>query len=579
MTKADNRFLGDLDATSNEVKPALVVEHADAHGWDESCDVLVVGIGLAGTAAALRAAEDRSLEVIALDRGLGGGASALSGGVLYVGGSAVQRDCGVEDTPENMANYLALEVGDIVRPDTLRNFCRASASFLPWLEGHGAKFGGPVTTAKTSYPGTSFLYFSGNERIPAARAVATPAPRGHRALPRDPRRLSEQSGVELMTPLLASLDAQPNVRVQRQTRVERLVVDRDGAVVGLEALRIPAGAAAKRHAFVYKLGLNMMFGVLGLLGPVRRSAARIERKAAERVRIRVRKGVVLSAGGFIFNRAMVDRLAPAYNLAAPIGSIGDDGSGIKLGMSVGGKADNLHRISAWRFIYPPSAWTKSVTIGPDGKRLLSEELYGAQTGEAVFEKGRSKGWLVLDSKLQAKVREEMVSKELMNFQRLQTKTSVKRYTAEAETLEALANKIGVPAGALRATIETHNRDIAEGRPDAFGKSEELRVPVEKGPFYATSIEGGLRFSPITGLTMGGLVIDEETGQVLDTDGKGVPGLFAAGRTAVGICSNYYVSGLSLADCMFSGWRAAETLKGRGGIHGFVPGEGTQNPPA
>ena len=60
--------------------------------------------------------------------------------------------------------------------------------------------------------------------------------------------------------------------------------------------------------------------------------------------------------------------------------------------------------------------------------------------------------------------------------------------------------------------------------------------------------------------MGGLLVDEETGQVLANEGGAVPGLYAAGRTAVGICSHYYVSGLSLGDCVFSGLRAAERFK-------------------
>jgi 3-oxo-5alpha-steroid 4-dehydrogenase len=52
-----------------------------------------------------------------------------------------------------------------------------------------------------------------------------------------------------------------------------------------------------------------------------------------------------------------------------------------------------------------------------------------------------------------------------------------------------------------------------------------------------------------------LRVDEETGQVLTADDTPVSGLYAAGRTAVGICSNSYVSGLSLADGVFSGRRA------------------------
>jgi 3-oxo-5alpha-steroid 4-dehydrogenase len=57
------------------------------------------------------------------------------------------------------------------------------------------------------------------------------------------------------------------------------------------------------------------------------------------------------------------------------------------------------------------------------------------------------------------------------------------------------------------------------------------------------------------LTLGGLVVAEDTGQVRRADGTTVAGLYAAGRSAVGLCSRSYVSGLSLADCVFSGRRA------------------------
>ncbi len=85
-----------------------------------------------------------------------------------------------------------------------------------------------------------------------------------------------------------------------------------------------------------------------------------------------------------------------------------------------------------------------------------------------------------------------------------------------------------------------------------------------------NIGEGLKLSPIPALTMGGLVVDEDTGEVLASEGGTVKGLYAAGRTAVGICSHYYVSGLSLGDCVWSGLRAAETLKGNGGVAALAP---------
>ena len=89
----DHRFLDDLTETSNRVEPARVIANPDAEAWDATCDVLVVGIGLAGVCAALRASEDKGLDVIAIDRGDGGGASKLSGGVVYMGGGTkAQRE-------------------------------------------------------------------------------------------------------------------------------------------------------------------------------------------------------------------------------------------------------------------------------------------------------------------------------------------------------------------------------------------------------------------------------------------------------------------------------------------------------
>lgn len=76
----DQRFQDDLDPTSVRIEPAQVVADPAGVNWDQTCDVLVVGVGLAGVCAALRAAEEPGLDVLAVDRGTGGGASQLSGG-------------------------------------------------------------------------------------------------------------------------------------------------------------------------------------------------------------------------------------------------------------------------------------------------------------------------------------------------------------------------------------------------------------------------------------------------------------------------------------------------------------------
>jgi 3-oxo-5alpha-steroid 4-dehydrogenase len=565
----DNRFLDDLVETANRIEPARVVIDPDAEQWDASCDVLVVGIGMAGVCAALRTAEDKSLEVIAIDRFSGGGASQLSGGVVYMGGGTpAQHEAGVADSPENMANYLGFETGNLVRGDTVRRYAEASVGFQGWLEKYGARFGGPATEDKTSYPNDASLYFSGNEVTAPGRALASPAQRGHRAKPASGGEPTKLSGQYLLPPLIQSMERQPNVRFFRQTRATRLVVDKSGAVVGLEALRIPAGFAAWRHAKYIGLVSNIAMTVMGFVDRLKGSIVALEQQAKP-LRIRVRKGVVLSSGGFIYNRAMMEKLAPEYCLASPLGTIGDDGSGIKLGMSVGAKTDSLERISAWKFLYPPESFTKSVSIDSNGKRLVNEEFYGARTGEALFGNAGGRGWLILDQPLWSETVHEMHTAKKMFFQKVQYRAIENDYTTSAATIGELADKIGVPHTTLEATIAEYNRRIDAGEPDETGKQAKLRRKIETGLFYANDIGTSAKMSPTSSITVGGLVVDEDTGEVLSNEGGKVPGLYAAGRTAVGICSHYYVSGLSLGDCVYSGCRAAETIKGNGGAAALV----------
>lgn len=563
--KPDHQFLDDLTPTSNRVEPADVVTDPDSISWDESCDMLVVGVGMAGVCAALRASEDPALDIITIDRSEGGGASKLSGGVIYMGGGTkAQKEAGIADDPENMANYLGFETGDIVSPKTVRRFAEASSRFQDWLEIYGARFGGPATEQKTSYPNNASLYYSGNELTVPGRARATPAPRGHRAKPEGGGEPTKLSGLYLLPPLLRSMEAKPNVRFFRQTRATRLIVDAKGAVIGIEVRRMPSGFAAWRHAKAMALANNIVASVLGLTSKLQGTIIKLEAEKTDTVRIRVRKGVVLSAGGFTYNRAMMAKTAPDYLKSHPLGTIADDGSGIKLGMSVGGKTGSLDRISAWKFLYQPENWVKSCTIGPDGHRLVGEEYYGARTGEAVFSKAGGKGWMIMDQPLQHMVQEEIDGMDKMLFQKIQFRATQKDYTVSAPTLEELAVKIGVPADVMAETIRTYNDHIEKGEPDPLGKSEKYRRTIDTGPFFATDIGDSLKVSPIPALTMGGLLVDEESGQVLSNEGGIVPGLYAAGRTAVGICSHYYVSGLSLGDCVFSGMRAAESIKGNGG---------------
>ena len=88
---------------SGELRTPALVRATDVTGWDDEADVVIVGLGAAGASAAIEARRG-SADVLVLERASGGGgASAIAGGHLYLGGGTpVQKACGFEDTAEEM---------------------------------------------------------------------------------------------------------------------------------------------------------------------------------------------------------------------------------------------------------------------------------------------------------------------------------------------------------------------------------------------------------------------------------------------------------------------------------------------
>src|SRR5690606_38104643 len=114
---------------------------------------------------------------------------------------------------------------------------------------------------------------------------------------------------------------------------------------------------------------------------------------------------------------------------------------------------------------------------------------------------------------------------------------------------------------LEATVRAYNEGVREGR-DAEGKALEYLVPIEQEPVYGIPLDNDSLMYPSPCLSLGGLRTDGMTARVLGEDGAAIEGLYAAGRTAVGVASNGYVSGLSVADGIFSGRNAGRHAAAR-----------------
>lgn len=514
-------------------------------------DVIVVGYGAAGASTALEAAE-RGARVLVLDRGYGGGATALSGGIVYAGaGTEEQRDGGYEDSADNMRDYLRQEVGDAVSEETLTRFCEQSPSMIQWLKSHGVEFrGGTVSSYKTSYPTDDhYLYYSGNEKAHPYVQHARPAPRGHRVLAP-----GMSSGSVLFEHLRRSAKAH-DIDFLPLARVHGLITDGDGRVTGVRYRAMDLDHPnVRQHA-----RLTKATGKVGnwLPGLVKGVVARTEKLWADGATEREAHAtsVVLAAGGFIYNRPWIQKFAPQFMKISPLGTAGDDGSGIALGVAAGGRTDKMDNITAWRFLAPPSALLEGLTVGVTGKRIANEDLYGATHGNVLMRQFDGVGWAIYDARTWRKVRKQ-IKDQTQVFQRLQLWYLLTLGHKMSGTIDGIATKNGIDPAGLKETVSKYNSGMLGGTGDPAHKDASLCPPLLRGPYYSINISADSSpLYPIPGLTLGGLVVNEATGEVLHRDGGTVPGLYAAGRNAVGICSNSYVSGLSIADCVFSGRRA------------------------
>jgi len=468
--------------------------------WDEEADVVVVGFGGAGAAAAIEANRAGATVLIVERMSKSGGSTLLSQGIIYLGGGTpVQEASGFVDTVENMYNYMLAAAGDGADPELTRVYCEQSVPLFHWLVQLGVKFKGSFIPGKMAYLSTEDgLYFSGNERQARFRAIAAPIPRGHHV------QATRRSGQALWLPLQAGAEA-ASAEVLYSTRVQTLIVDVDGRVVGVAA----------------------------------------EADGKERY-LKANKGVILCTGGFGANREMVGQHCPALlRSSRHIGTPSDDGSGIRMGQAVGADVRLLSGAAGHMapYIYD-EALVKGMLVNDRGLRFIGEDNYLSFVGDAIVRR-HPVAYLLADAALW-----NQVSARVRKFVRL---------AAQGATVAELATELDVPSDLLESTFDAYNQFAAQGEDPVFQKDSQYVVPLETGPFYALHF-----FAKSVGFfTTGGLRINASA-QVLDVGGQPIEGLYAAGRSAFAVTAQYYpASGTSIGECLIfgriAGQAAAATL--------------------
>lgn len=274
------------------------------------------------------------------------------------------------------------------------------------------------------------------------------------------------------------------------------------------------------------------------------------------------KALILGTGGYSANRAMLEAAHPGGANILIRGNKWITGDGIALAQEIGAGTRGMAGVESLHLpvVYngpsgrgsPTRALPYCVGINLQGRRFVDESQGYASFGKATLQQTRQTVALVFDEALRKK--EKRIGMSIALFEK------AKGGLIEANGCEELARKLGVPAAALRSTLEAFNRAVK-----ADGSALEADPP-RRSLASKLDLNGKLyAFFPLTpSITMdyGGLTINTKT-QVTEQDGTPIRGLYAAGETVNLYYHDYHGGGI-LAQCLtfgrIAGQNAAQLAK-------------------
>ncbi|WP_333890507.1 FAD-dependent oxidoreductase [Mycolicibacterium gadium] len=468
--------------------------------WDYEADVVIAGYGIAGVAAAVEAAS-AGADVLVVERTGGwGGAAAMAGGFIYLGGgTGLQKACGFDDSVDNMAAFLNVAMGPGADAKRVGDYCTGSVEHFDWLVRCGVPFK-PEFWGEPGWepPGDEGLMFTGGENAYPFNTIAKPAPRGHIPQMANKKAGEASAGYMLMKPLVDTATSL-GVRAVYDVHASSLAVQSDGRVAGL-----------------------------------------IARQYGNPVAIRARRGVVLAAGSFAYNDAMMAQYAPRL-LGRPGAAIEQhDGQAIRMAQALG--ADLAHMDAAEvAFLVDPQQTVRGILVNGRGQRYVPEDMYSGRIGQLTLYHQDDTAYLIIDGDAQE---EAMAATSPTPF--------LKRpATWVCDSVAELEGEIGLPPGSLQATVTAYNEAATRGEDPLLHKKPEWLKPIGT-PVGAIDLRASC-----AGFTLGGLLTTLES-EVLHVSGEPIPGLYAAGRCTAGVAAWGYASGISLGDGSFYGRRAGRS---------------------
>ncbi|KAF2759019.1 3-ketosteroid dehydrogenase [Pseudovirgaria hyperparasitica] len=552
--------------------------------WGKSTfisDVLIVGSGVTGLTAALRA-KYLGLKPLVIEKASKiGGASAYSGGCLWIPNNHLHRAAGIQDNTDEALRYLdniIQDRGPFTSPTRRKAYVETAPKAIKFLEDLGFKWHASLGYEEyyPDVPGS----LSGGRTIEGDTFDLKKLGSWLQHLLRDEYPPAMAMYAQETGPLLAFMTSSENRKVLLRVILKTLkwkLLGREPSNMGrsliaqLLHLNIQHDIPIWRESPLVNLRTSTSGAVTG---------ATIKHHNSE-IDIHAPRGTLLAAGGFAHNAALRSQHHPSPTKTTWTSTpASDTGDAILAGMSLG--ASTALMSSAWWtpavleptlnhkplvLIYDRSR-PHSIIVDASGSRFMNESQSYVDAVHAMYARHKSvpaaPAWMVVD----AQYRRKYALGLLMARTKVPKNYTDSGYLVEADNLAELAGKMGIDAIGLQSTVSRFNSFAHTGVDEDFGRGGNAydRMfgdpgvglnpnlgTIEQGPFYA------VRIYPGDLGTKGGLVTNEHA-QVIKKDGSIIEGLYAAGNTSASIMgSTYPGAGGTLGPALTFGYRAADHM--------------------
>lgn len=544
-------------------------------------DLIVLGSGAAGFAAATTAA-CRGLRVLMVEKtATFGGTSAISGGAVWLYGTDQAKAAGASDSPEAMRRYLQQVIGSGYQAHLVDTFIERGSEALRWLQANTELSYSLRPHSPDYYPDAP----GGTER---GRALEIDE--------YDGSRLGEQFAKLRMPPpgmLLFGGMMVNRVDIQHFLSFRRSPASLWHCIklmsrYGLDRLRYPRGRRLTTgNALIARLATTAFAKGVELWLESEAQELIVEAGAVQGARIRhdgqllevrSRGGVVCAMGGFAAS-AMASQFRPLSSephlTMSPASNVGDAlrlgeaanaavGEGLAANFFWAPVSEAVHA-NGERERFPHLVTDRAkpgvIAINQAAQRFVNESNSYHHFVQTMFASGNTRCWLICDATAMSRYGMGLARPSPVDNSAL----IACGYLKQGKTVEQLAQAIGLDPLALRQTLERYNHDAREGVDRAFAKGgnsynrymgdpdhqpNPCLAPLERGPFYAIAIHTGDLGSAR------GLCTDQHA-NVLDNHGQPISGLYAVGNDMNSIMHGTYPGpGITLGPGLTFGYIAA-----------------------